>query len=116
MDLLINRLRNLGRVMDVVFVITGRSLVIPGFYGGARNTPVRDGLMVQGADYVLRVSPKRGSGPDVRKVHFRGNASLPEDVTEVVIGWGGLYRDSESKQAGEPEIMKLLGVEEAEND
>ena len=116
MDLLINRLRNLGRVMDVVFVITGRSLVIPGFYGGMRNTPVRDGLMVQGADYVLRVSQKRGSGPDERKVRFRGNASLPEGIAQVTIGWGGLYRDSKSKQASEPDVMRLLGVEEAEND
>lgn len=105
MNALLNQMRRVATATDAIFVYSNQVMAKISSYGGNPNSPVGGHIISHASDY--RFYTRRTKG-DTRKIELQDNAGLPEFDVEVVVGWGGLYRDSKSKKDMEPNILEYF--------
>ena len=103
MNSLLNQMRRIAMATETIFAYTNQAISKISGFGGNPNAPVGGHIVSHASDY--RFYTRRTLG-DIRKVELQDNAGLPEFNAELAVGWGGLWPDSKTKKAKEPDIQE----------
>ncbi len=106
MNSLLNQMRRIAMATETIFAYTNQAISKISTFGSSNpNAPVGGHILSHASDYRFYT---RRTKDDIRKVDLQDNAGLPEFGAELAVGWGGLWPDSKTKKAKEPDIQEYF--------